>query len=297
MSIFSSQNVKSDSSATHQEMLSYQEKLNSLADALTKNTVDSINLENDIKSRKYLVEEQMRNTQLNQRFANSNVLYLMLFNNLSLEQALAMSKIINTSAENIAQLKKDEAKLVQAKKTIETELNQAQLTYDILNTQFKDEMASEEAAKQAQLAAQTEAAKKSLAAASDNNSIKVAVPTTNSSSSTSTNSVTSSDNNSIKVTVPTTSASTSWSGWSPAQAAQYVSNGTDVSATQWLNIIYRESSGNPTATNSATGTYGYFQMNGVVHGVDYATMTPQQYLDAVIALYKAQGAGAWSQTW
>ncbi|HEY0221789.1 coiled-coil domain-containing protein [Lactovum miscens] len=299
LGFFSNSDIKADSSSTKQEMLDYQKKLNGLSKKLAQNTIDSINLENDIANRKSLIENQMRNMQLNPNYNSGNLVYLMLFQHLSLEQALAMSKIIDSSVSNIDQLQKDEIKLAEQKKEIESGSNQAQSTISILYTKYGSEIAAEETSKQNELAAQAEVVKKSLPPATAQTTINISVPINNTPVTPPvtipSSPVTSSPAPPV-ITKPNIPAAADWSGWSPAQAAQYVANGTGVSADKWLQIIYYESGGNPTAINPVTQTYGYFQMNGISHGVDYASMAPQKYLNAVIALYQSQGPSAWV-TW
>lgn len=84
-----------------------------------------------------------------------------------------------------------------------------------------------------------------------------------------------------------------WSSVSPEQASQYMASKTGVSAGKWQEIIFRESSNNPTVTNSI-GCYGYLQLHPV-HG-NVSGMTPQQYLDTAVAVYFSQGLSAWEVT-
>ena len=81
-----------------------------------------------------------------------------------------------------------------------------------------------------------------------------------------------------------------WSQVSPEQASQYMSAKTGVSASTWQQIIYRESTNNPTITNSI-GCFGYLQLHPV-HG-NVSSMTPQQYLDTAVSVYNSQGLSAW----
>ena len=81
-----------------------------------------------------------------------------------------------------------------------------------------------------------------------------------------------------------------WSQVSPEQASSYMSARTGVSTSTWQQIIYRESTNNPTVTNSI-GCFGYFQLHPV-HG-SVSTMTPQQYLDTAVSVYNSQGLSAW----
>lgn len=81
-----------------------------------------------------------------------------------------------------------------------------------------------------------------------------------------------------------------WASVSPEQASQYMSARTGVSASTWQQIIYKESTNNPTVTNSI-GCFGYLQLHPV-HG-SISTMTPQQYLDTAVGVYNSQGLSAW----
>lgn len=100
---------------------------------------------------------------------------------------------------------------------------------------------------------------------------------------------------SIQTTEPTQQTDSSvigndWSSVSPEQASAYMSARTGVSASTWQQIIYKESTNNPTVTNSI-GCYGYLQLHPV-HG-SVSTMSPQQYLDTAVAVYNSQGLSAW----
>lgn len=106
-----------------------------------------------------------------------------------------------------------------------------------------------------------------------------------------------SDNSEARVQAPETPQPTTstaigndWSQVSPEQASQYMSSKTGVSASTWQQIIYRESTNNPTVTNSI-GCFGYLQLHPV-HG-SVSTMTPQQYLDTAVGVYNSQGLSAW----
>lgn len=100
--------------------------------------------------------------------------------------------------------------------------------------------------------------------------------------------------------VTTTENSTSsvignnWSQVSPEQAANYMAIKTGVSASKWLDMIYKESSGNPYVTNPI-GCYGLLQINQNSHG-NVSGMTPQEYLDTAVNIYESQGERAW-QVW
>lgn len=88
--------------------------------------------------------------------------------------------------------------------------------------------------------------------------------------------------------------SSDWSSVSPEQASSYMSAKTGVSASKWLDIIYKESSGNPYVTNPI-GCYGLLQINQSVHG-NVSSLSPQAYLDKAISIYQSSGGTAW-QTW
>lgn len=87
-----------------------------------------------------------------------------------------------------------------------------------------------------------------------------------------------------------TAIGSDWASVSPEQASQYMSARTGVSASTWQQIIYKESTNNPTVTNSI-GCFGYLQLHPV-HG-SVGTMTPQQYLDTAVGVYNSQGLSAW----
>lgn len=87
-----------------------------------------------------------------------------------------------------------------------------------------------------------------------------------------------------------TAIGSNWSQVSPEQASQYMSARTGVSTGTWQQIIYRESTNNPTVTNSI-GCFGYLQLHPI-HG-SVSTMTPQQYLDTAVSVYNSQGLSAW----
>lgn len=82
-----------------------------------------------------------------------------------------------------------------------------------------------------------------------------------------------------------------WAEVSPEMAADYMAQGTGVSADVWAGVIYRESSNNPHALNSL-GCFGYLQIMQSVHG-NVSSWSPQAYLDKAIEIYHSQGAQAW----
>lgn len=95
---------------------------------------------------------------------------------------------------------------------------------------------------------------------------------------------------------PTTSSviGNDWASVSPEVAANYMESKTGVSASKWLDVIYKESSGNPYVTNPI-GCYGLLQINQNSHG-NVSGMTPQEYLDTAVNIYESQGGRAW-QVW
>lgn len=87
---------------------------------------------------------------------------------------------------------------------------------------------------------------------------------------------------------------TDWSQVSPEIAANYMSSKTGVSASKWLDVIYKESSGNPYIENSI-GCWGLLQINQSVHG-QVSNLSPQDYLDKAVSIYQGSGGTAWA-TW
>lgn len=87
---------------------------------------------------------------------------------------------------------------------------------------------------------------------------------------------------------------TDWSTVSPKTAANYMASKTGVSASKWLDVIYKESSGNPYALNSLS-CYGLLQIMQSVHG-QVSNLSPQDYLDKAVSIYQSSGGTAW-QTW
>ncbi len=85
-----------------------------------------------------------------------------------------------------------------------------------------------------------------------------------------------------------------WSSVSPEIAANYMSSKTGVSASKWIDVIYKESSGNPYVTNPI-GCYGLLQINQNSHG-QVSNLSPQDYLDKVVSIYQDSGGTAWA-TW
>ena len=87
---------------------------------------------------------------------------------------------------------------------------------------------------------------------------------------------------------------TDWSSVSPEQASEYLASKTGVAASKWIDVIYKESSGNPYVTNPI-GCYGLLQINQNSHG-NVSVMTPQEYLDKAVSIYQGSGGTAWA-TW
>lgn len=87
---------------------------------------------------------------------------------------------------------------------------------------------------------------------------------------------------------------TDWSSVSPESAADYMASKTGVSTSKWLDIIYKESGGNPYIENSLT-CWGYLQIMQSVHG-QVSNLSPQDYLDKAVSIYQSSGGTAW-ETW
>ena len=87
---------------------------------------------------------------------------------------------------------------------------------------------------------------------------------------------------------------TDWSSVSPEIAANYIASKTGVTASKWLDVIYKESSGNPYALNSLS-CYGLLQIMQSVHG-QVSNLSPQDYLDKAVSIYQDSGGTAWA-TW
>lgn len=85
-----------------------------------------------------------------------------------------------------------------------------------------------------------------------------------------------------------------WSSVSSEQASEYLASKTGVSASKWLDIIYKESSGNPYVENPI-GCWGLLQINQSVHG-QVSNLSPQAYLDKAVSIYQGSGGTAWA-TW
>ena len=87
---------------------------------------------------------------------------------------------------------------------------------------------------------------------------------------------------------------TDWSSVSPEQASEYLASKTGVSASKWLDVIYKESSGNPYVENPIV-CWGLLQINQSVHG-QVSNLSPQAYLDKAVSIYQGSGGTAWA-TW
>mgnify|MGYP000451987792 CR=1 FL=1 len=87
---------------------------------------------------------------------------------------------------------------------------------------------------------------------------------------------------------------TDWSSVSPEIAANYIASKTGVGASKWLDVIYKESSGNPYVENPI-GCWGLLQINQSVHG-QVSNLSPQAYLDKAVSIYQGSGGTAWT-TW
>jgi len=85
-----------------------------------------------------------------------------------------------------------------------------------------------------------------------------------------------------------------WSSVSPEIAANYMSSKTGVSANKWLDVIYKESSGNPYVENELS-CWGLLQIMESVHG-QVSNLSPQEYLDKAVSIYQGSGGTAWA-TW
>ena len=85
-----------------------------------------------------------------------------------------------------------------------------------------------------------------------------------------------------------------WSSVSPEIAASYMASKTGVTASKWIDVIYKESSGNPYALNSLS-CYGLLQIMQSVHG-QVSNLNPQDYLDKAVSIYQDSGGSAWA-TW
>ncbi len=94
--------------------------------------------------------------------------------------------------------------------------------------------------------------------------------------------------------VPNGNIGTDWSSVSPEIAANYIASKTGVGASKWLDVIYKESSGNPYVENPI-GCWGLLQINQSVHG-QVSNLSPQAYLDKAVSIYQGSGGSAWA-TW
>ena len=85
-----------------------------------------------------------------------------------------------------------------------------------------------------------------------------------------------------------------WSSVSTEIAANYMASKTGVSSSKWLDVIYKESSGNPYVENELS-CWGLLQINQSVHG-QVSQLSPQAYLDKAVSIYQGSGGTAWA-TW
>lgn len=107
-----------------------------------------------------------------------------------------------------------------------------------------------------------------------------------------------SDENENEGGVPNTATSdtigSDWSSVSPEIAANYMASKTGVTAGKWLDVIYKESSGNPYVENELS-CWGLLQIMQSVHG-QVSNLSPQDYLDKAVSIYQGSGGTAWV-TW
>lgn len=95
-------------------------------------------------------------------------------------------------------------------------------------------------------------------------------------------------------TVTNGNIGTDWSSVSPEIAANYIASKTGVSSSKWIDVIYKESSGNPYVENPI-GCWGLLQINQSVHG-QVSNLSPQAYLDKAVSIYQGSDGTAWA-TW
>ena len=85
--------------------------------------------------------------------------------------------------------------------------------------------------------------------------------------------------------------SQNYSGGSDVSSvAQEMQSRTGVSASEWTQIIQRESNGEVNATNASSGAHGLFQSE---HNPGN---TVQSQINDAVQVYKSQGLSAWSET-
>ena len=75
-----------------------------------------------------------------------------------------------------------------------------------------------------------------------------------------------------------------------SSVAQEMQSRTGVSASEWTQIIQRESNGEVNATNASSGAHGLFQSE---HNPGN---TVQSQINDAVQVYKSQGLSAWSET-
>ena len=85
--------------------------------------------------------------------------------------------------------------------------------------------------------------------------------------------------------------SQNYSGGSDVSSvAQEMQSRTGVSASEWTQIIQRESNGEVNATNASSGAHGLFQSE---HNPGN---TVQSQINDAVRVYKSQGLSAWAET-
>lgn len=75
-----------------------------------------------------------------------------------------------------------------------------------------------------------------------------------------------------------------------SSVAQEMQSRTGVSASEWTQIIQRESNGEVNATNASSGAHGLFQ------SMHNPGNTVQSQINDAVQVYKSQGLSAWSET-
>ena len=75
-----------------------------------------------------------------------------------------------------------------------------------------------------------------------------------------------------------------------SSVAQEMQSRTGVSASEWTQIIQRESNGEVNATNASSGAHGLFQSE---HNPGN---TVQSQINDAVRVYKSQGLSAWAET-
>lgn len=75
-----------------------------------------------------------------------------------------------------------------------------------------------------------------------------------------------------------------------SSVAQEMQSRTGVSASEWTQIIQRESNGEVNVTNASSGAHGLFQ------SMHNPGSTVQSQINDAVQVYKSQGLSAWSET-